>query len=264
MIVEFEMWTPFHYFMIYFPFVLTAILYYLFRSKSDQVKNNVGIALSVIMIGILIMRNVYIWVDEGALNPEVIPFQVCHFASFVFLLTALSKNKVWGTIAWCLNLPAGFVSVVFANGLVEYPTLLNIQAIAYIAGHMLIVTTGLYMFLVGSISINWKSMKKAYLWGTAGFALSVLINNWFNRLFDHTGVPSNYFYSLTPESGTPLEAMFDLGKSYTILNITFNPVYLLMLGIVGAVLVMAMYGVYHLINLVRKDWTFRTFNKLST
>jgi len=245
MIVEFEMWSPFHYFMIFFPFVLSLLLYSLVKDKSDKVKRNVGIILSIIMIAILITRNVYIWSVKGALNPEVFPFQVCHFANFMFLIVIFSKNKVWGAIAWCLNFPAGIVSVIFADGLVNnYATMINIQAIAYIAGHMLIVTTGLYMLLAGMININWKSMKKMFLYVGIGYALSVPINSWFNKLFAHTNTASNYFYSFKPESGTPLEAMFNLGKEYTILNVTFNPVYLALLAIVALVLLMAMYGIY--------------------
>lgn len=244
MIVEFKMWTVFHYFMMIFPFVLAVILYCFVKEKPVGTKKTVGLILSVIMIGILIMRNVYIWTEEGVLNPEVIPFQVCHFANFMFLIAVLSKNKVWGTIAWCLNFPAGLVSVIFADGLERYPTMINIQAIAYIAGHMLIVTAGIYLLLAGLISINWQSMKKMFLYVGCGYVFSVLVNSWFNTIFAHTEIDANYFYSFKPEAGTPLEAMFNLGGNFTVLGVTFNPVYLLLLGIVGGILLLAMYGIY--------------------
>lgn len=246
MVIEFEMWSPFHYLMMIFPFVLAIFLYYLLRDKSMQAKKNTGLILSIISILILVTRNIYICIVHGALNPEVFPFQVCHFASFVFLLAVLSKSNVWGTIAWCLNFPAGLVSVIFADGLERYPTMVNIQAMAYIAGHMLIVTIGLYFLLAGIIKINWQALKKAYLYVGIGYIASVLINSWFNILFAHTGKDSNYFYSFKPEAGTPLEDMFVLGSNYTVWNITFNPVYLLLLGIVGAVVLTAMYGIYYL------------------
>src|SRR5690554_6860387 len=246
MIVKFKMWSLFHYFMITFPFILAFLLYFLAKDKSEKDKRNVGIALSIIMIAILIMRNVYIWIKMGSLNPEVFPFQVCHFANFIFLLTALSKNRVWGTIAWCLNFPAGLVSVIFADGLENnYATMINTQAIAYIAGHMLIVTAGLYMLLTGLIEINWKSMRKMFLVVGSGYFLSVLINSWFNhQLFAHTNMTANYFYTYKPEVGTPLEMMFNLGKTYTAYGIRFNPVYLGLLALVGLIVFLAMYGIY--------------------
>jgi len=244
--VVFKMWTPFHYFMIVFPFILAVVLHLGTRNSSDRVKKNTVVILSILMIGILVMRNVYIWVNKGSLNPEVIPFQVCHFANFMFLIAVLSPNKVWGTIAWCLNFPAGLVSVIFADGLMNYPTMLNIQAIAYVAGHMLIVATGMYMLLARTIRITWKSMGQMFLLVGAGYLLSVVINNWFNKLFASTKVTANYFYTFKPEVGTPLEAMYNLGEKVTVLGITFNPVYLAVLGFVGAVLLLAMYGIYRL------------------
>jgi len=257
MIIKFEMWSPFHYFMISFSVVLSVILYYIVKNKPDKSKKDLGIILSVIMIAILVMRNVYIWVNQGALNPEVIPLQVCHFANFMFLLAVISKNKVWGTIAWCLNFPAGLVSVIFADGLLNYPTMINIQAFAYISGHMLIVTTGLYMLFVGIININWQSMKKMFLFISVSYFLSILINSWFNNLFSHTNKTANYFYTFKPESGTPLEAFYNLGENITVLNITLNPIYLLLLGIVGFIVLMAMYGMYKLKD-IRNIYSKRT------
>ena len=151
MIVEFKMWSIFHYFMIIFPFLLAVILYLGVRNKSEQVRRKVGLVLAIIMILILIVRNSYIWIEHGTFNSEVIPFQVCHFGNFIFLITALSRSTVWSTMAWCLNFPAGLVSVVFADGLVNnYTTMINTQAITYITGHMLLVTAGFYMLLAGS------------------------------------------------------------------------------------------------------------------
>lgn len=238
------MWTPLHYAMMVFPFVLAGVLHYFVRNKPFNTKRNMGLALSVLMIIILIVRNAYIWIDKGALNPEVFPFQVCHFASFVFLLAVLSKDQLWGTMGWCLNFPAGLVSVVFADGLENYSTLVHTQAIAYVLGHMLIVTTGLYLLTTGFIRISWQSLKRMYFWAGAGYFLSVFVNNLFNNLFAHTGVDSNYFYSFKPEAGTPLEAMFDMGASYTVAGITFNPVYLLLLAVVGTVVLGTMYGFF--------------------
>lgn len=246
MINKFEMWSLFHYLMIIFPFVLAIGLYYLFRNKSKHTQQLVSVILSTVMVTVFIMRAIHVTNKYGGINPEVFPFQICHFANFIFLFAALSKRKIWGSIGWVLNFPAGLVSVIFADGLVNYPTLIEVQAFAYVVGHMLIVTTGLYMLLIRQIEINHQTLKQTIGFVGVMFVSSVIINNVFNVWFKEVGVASNYFYSLTPEKGTPLEWMFNFGKNVTVLNMTFNPIYLILLAIVGLVVMLFMYGLYQL------------------
>lgn len=245
--LTFKMWTPFHYFMMIFPFILAIVLWWMVKNKPQENKYRVGLIMTIFMVAILILRNSAIWYRVGTLNPEVFPFQVCHFANIILLLAVLSKNRVWGTIGWCLNFPAGLVSVIFADGLEGYSTIISIQAFAYIAGHMLIVTAGLYLLLTGFIKIDWQSMKKMYLYVGIGYILSVPVNSLFNTIFAKTEIASNYFYSFKPEAGTPLEDMFALGSNYTALGITFNPIYLALLAVVGFIFLTAMAGLYWLI-----------------
>lgn len=242
----FQMWSPFHYFMIIFSFVFPILLFFIFKNREEKIQRRVSLGLALLMIGILIIRNVYIYVKHGELNPEVIPFQVCHFANFIFLLAIVSKNRVWSTIAWCLNFPAGLVSIVFADGLQKYETMLNIQAIAYIAGHMLIVILGLYMLLMGQLKISFKELRMSYLYVGVGFFLSILINSYFNHLFAKTEMDANYFYTYKPENGTPLESMFSIGKNIEIGLITFNPIYILLLAFLGFIVMAIMYGIARL------------------
>src|SRR5690554_1198549 len=140
--MTFDMWSNLHYFMIFFPFILVLILFYIFRNKSEKTKQLVAIILSIFMVLILIARSIYMIIDREALNPEAIPFQICHMANFMMLLASFKKRKVIGAIAWCLNFPAAFVSLVFADSLTNYSNILNIQGLAYISGHMLIVVGG--------------------------------------------------------------------------------------------------------------------------
>ena len=51
--MQFQVWTPFHYAMIVFPFVLAGVLHYIFRDKPSNSKRNMALALSVLMIIIL-------------------------------------------------------------------------------------------------------------------------------------------------------------------------------------------------------------------
>jgi Integral membrane protein (intg_mem_TP0381) len=250
---SFQMWNNTHYFMMVFPFIGAIFLALLLRKQSDKKKRMVGVVLSILMIIILGARSIFMIVKHEGLNPEAIPFQVCHFANFMILAASLSKNKTVHAIVWCLNFPAGLVSVIFANGLENYDNILNIQGIAYIAGHMLIVLVGLYLLLVGIIEINHRAMLKMF--GVIGiaFGLSVLVNNWFNHLFKQTGVMSNYFYTFKPEEGTPLENIFEMGSVWELGPISFNPVYLLLLGIVAIGLFYLMFVFYQLRSLFVKS-----------
>ncbi|GEK90025.1 Integral membrane protein (intg_mem_TP0381) [Alkalibacterium putridalgicola] len=235
---QFEMWSPFHYFMMIFPFVLAAVLYKMTQKKTFAVKRRVAIVLGIILVLILAARQIYIFNNDG-LGPEVFPFQVCHFANILLLIVAINPNlRVTAAIAWCLNVPAGLVSVVFADGLENYSNVLNTQGLAYISGHMLIVTTGLYLLLTRMIQIDWRELLKAYEVLAVLYVLSVVVNNWFVAIFDEK---SNYFYSYAPEAGTPLEDLYNLGSTIEAFGLTFNPVYLLSLAVVGAAVMFLMY-----------------------
>ena len=236
--MQFEMWSAFHYFMIIFPFVLAVVLHKVTQNKPFTVKRHVAIVMGILLIVILAVRQIYILNTDG-LGPEVFPFQVCHFANFLMLVVAVNKNfRVIGAIAWCLNLPAGLVSVIFADGLTNYSNALDIQGLAYITGHMLIVTMGLYLLLTRMIQIDRRTLLKAYKILVPLYVLSVVVNNWFVDIF---GEQSNYFYSYAPEAGTPLEDIYTLGSTITVSGLTFNPVYLIFLAIIGAVVMYLMY-----------------------
>lgn len=238
MTVKFEMWSYFHYFMIIFPFVLVIILYLYSKEKEFSIKRKIALVIGIILVIILFLRQIYIFNQEG-LNPEVFPFQVCHFANFLMLMVAINhRYRVIGAIVWCLNFPAGLVSVIFADGLKNYANILNPQALAYISGHMLIVTMGLYLLMVKMIKIKLKTLFKMYKVIGLLYLLSVLINNWFVDIFNEK---SNYFYTYTPEQGTPLETLFNLGSNINLLGITFNPIYLISLAAVGVIFMFLMF-----------------------
>lgn len=237
--MQFEMWSAFHFFMMIFPFVLGFVLYKITRDKEFTVKRKVALVMGIMLIFILASRQIYIFNRDGGLNPEIFPFQVCHFASFTLFVVAINKNhRVIGAIAWCLNFPAGLVSIIFADGLENYSNVLNIQGIAYIAGHMLIVAMGLYLLLTEMILIERRTLLKSYKILVPLYFLSVIVNNWFTKIF---GEESNYFYTYAPEWGTPLEDLYNLGSNINVLGITFNLVYLISLAIVGALGMYLMY-----------------------
>lgn len=244
--MKFEMWSLGHYLMMISPFVIAILLFFLTQGKSDKYKRLVGIILSVICVVLLILRNIEIFSISHKIEPEIIPFQICHFANFVLLFGFLFKNKVWLVIAFCFNLPFAFLSLLFANGLENYSTLYSLRAIAYIWGHILIVAVTLWAFLAGVIESDKKTFKLGMISILLMFVLSVPINNIFMKIMP--GFTSNYFYSFKPEKGTPLEIAFNLGENIKFLGMTFNPIYLIITSIFGIALYSLLYKLLQVYN----------------
>jgi uncharacterized membrane protein YwaF len=236
------MWSFFHIIFLISPFIFTAILFFFTKNKSEKTKRKIGIILSIICIVILLLRNIEIYVKSNSIQPEIIPFQICHFANFVLLLAYLMKNKTLFSVAFCFNLPFAFLSIIFANSLENYSTIINFRGFAYIFGHMLIVVITLWSLLVGFININKKTIKNAIIFIFSLFFISVPINNLFNKIMPN--YEANYFYTHLPEEGTPLELAFNWGKNVEVMGMTVNFVYLLVTALFGIAIFFAFYGLY--------------------
>ena len=84
-------------------------------------------------------RNGEIYVKSGyQFQPEIVPFQICHFANFVLLFAFALKNKTLQTVAFCFNLPFAMLSIIFADRLKIIKRFL-IGGDGLYFGHMLIV-----------------------------------------------------------------------------------------------------------------------------
>lgn len=224
--------------MIVFPFVLGVFLYKITQDKPFTVKRNVAIAMGMTLVGILATRQIHIFITDG-LGPDVFPFHVSHFANILLLIVAINPDlRVINAIAWCVNVPAGLAAVVFAGGLETYSNVLSIRGLAYVSGHMLIVATGLYLLLTKMIRIDRRALLKAYEIMVPLYLLSVIVNNWFTDIFNER---TNYFFTNDPGSAAPLEYLYNLGSEITVSGVTFNPVYILSLAIIGAVVMLLMY-----------------------
>lgn len=239
--MTFHMWSIGHYIFIISPFVLTIIFHVLFKHKSYHTKQNIGIALSIFAIIVLFLRNYEIFKNQGyAFDHEILPLQVCHFANFVLLYAFVTDSKPFFGIAALLNIPAAMLSIIFANGLENYATILNFRGGAYIIGHVMIVFIALWAYLNGFVKLDKKVLTKTLGIVFVLFILGIIVNN---IIMVTTGRASNYFYATRPQNGTPLETFFNWGKEYDIGNyFVINPIYVMMLTLVGALMITAMYG----------------------
>ncbi|WP_041058460.1 TMEM164 family acyltransferase [Jeotgalibacillus campisalis] len=248
--MTFEMWSPFHYLFIISPFLLVIGFAFLFKRCDEKTLRMTGIYLSLIGIALLIGRNIEIYFKTEQLNPEMIPLQICHLANFFLFFAFLLKNNVLFSTAFCFNLPAAFLSIVFADSLTNYSTILNWQGMAYIWGHALIVGVVLWAYFNGMIHLDFKILRRTVWVVTGMFFISIVVNNLFMKWMP--GFTSNYFYTTIPQSGTPLELLYNMGEKTTILGLQFNPIYILLLLCVGLSVVFLFYGLYLFLNKVRK------------
>src|SRR5690554_6777063 len=161
--MTFKMWSYFHIFFILSPLIFALVLYCFTKNFTYNKNRKIGLGLSIICIIILLLRNVEIYFKVDAINPEIIPFQICHFANFVLLFAFFKDNKTMFATALCFNLPCAILSIVFANSLENYATILNFRGIAYILGHMLIVGISIWALLVGFVRIKKKDIKSGLI-----------------------------------------------------------------------------------------------------
>lgn len=244
--MTFRMWSVFHFIFILSPFIFAFLVYFFTKKNSYEKNRKLGIILAVICVIILILRNLEIYLATGEINPEIIPFQICHFANFVLLFAFLKDNKVMFATAFCFNFPAAFLSIIFANSLENYQTIFTFRGMAYIFGHLLIVGVTIWALLVGFIKIKPKALKGSVLFVISLFILSIPINNLFNKLMPNHS--SNYFYTMLPEEGSPLELMYNLGKEVIFLGLKINFIYVLLTIISGIIVYFSFYFLNKVIN----------------
>ena len=229
-----------HLLFLVSPFISLFILLYFTLKTSHDTNTKIGIWLSIVAIVILFLRNLEIFITNGFIfDIELLPLQICHFANFVLLIAFLKKQQIWFNFALILNLPAAFVSILFANSLSHYDTILTFRGFAYIFGHMLLVTLPLWAYIKGFIKLDFNYLKKTFTVVFILFILSILINN---ILYLISGQYANYFYSLKPESGTPLELFFEWGHELILFDFfKINFVYLILTTFLGAAVMSLMY-----------------------
>lgn len=235
--------TWYHYLYILSPFITIAILYMLLNKKSDKIKYNVGLVIGILSLLCLTVRNVDILIRNG-FSPQAIPLQVCHFGNIVVFVALAFRNKTAAAMAWTLNLIPAFSSLVIADALANYKTVLAIRPQAYIWGHYLIIIGALYPVILSTIKFERKHFYQSLAIGTGLFVVSLVLNTVFNDLLN---MSINYFYAYN-SSGVPFQMFYNLAAPITIGSwFTINLVYVLFLVILGLTVIWLMYGASRLV-----------------
>lgn len=171
------------------------------------------------------LRNIEIFVVHNfQIQPDIIPLQVCHLATFILLAAFLYKSNTMFAIAFCFNFPLALLSIVFAGGLAIMPTLFSFKAMAYLVGHIMIVGLTIWALFSGLFQIDWKAQKQSMIIIFLSFLFMIVINQVNQRLMpDYV---SNYFFTSLPEPNTPLVWFYEWGKETVFLGLKVNWVYL--------------------------------------
>lgn len=237
--MTFTMWSFGHILFIISPIIFTVVLHYSFKNKTQEEKRKIGMILSIIAILILVARNLEIWIRKDfGFDHEIVPLQVCHFANFVLLYAFWKKSDVAFSLSFTLNLLAAFLSILFADGLENYSSILNARGFAYIFGHIIIVVIILWAFLNDFIFIKFKTWIKTVITVEIMIVLSLLINNLMYVIY---GKYSNYFYTEHPEGGTPLEWPWHWGNEFVYGTFKIHYVYIATLMIIFPLVTFILY-----------------------
>lgn len=245
--MTFKMWSAAHVLLMAAPFLLAALLWLLLRGRSTRAKYICGCVLGVLSLIVLVVRNAEMIIKDG-FDPDVIPFQVCHFGNIMVFVSLVFKNKVAALMAWCMNMPAAYGSLVFAYSLEFYDTVFVIHAQSYIWGHILIVAGALYPIVLRLIKPDLKSFFIGVGVITVFLMIpAIVLNSYFNNVM---GLYSNYFfmYSL---GGTPLDYLYNtIGSVSTYGWFRINWGYVLILYFASFA---AMLGLYFLAKLICRE-----------
>ncbi|MGM9858364.1 MAG: hypothetical protein ACI311_03845 [Bacilli bacterium] len=254
--MKFEMWSFGHILYILSPVIVMVALYFLLKNRSYKTKYIVGVVIGVLSLVVLITRNIDIFIRNGW-DPEILPLQVCHFGNIMVFIALVFRSKIATSIVWSLNLLCAFASLVYADALVGYSTILCIRAQAYIWGHLLIVVGALYAVIFKIVRIDLKSFF--YGMGVVFCLLipAIILNSYFN---DVLGYSINYFY-VYDSHGVPFEFLY-IGERAHYGWFTINWFYTLSVIIIFSGLMFGIYNIQKLFYLKDKDYvTYNIFHK---
>jgi uncharacterized membrane protein YwaF len=241
--MHFEMYTLPHYFFMISPVIITCVIIKVMTGKSFEKQHLVGKVIAVILIIFLVIRNINNFF-MGHVVSDLIPLQLCHLSAWLIIPGAIfTRNRYLSLIAITLSLPAGYISLVFAEPLVHYNSLFEVSAMCYVILHGMIVVGALYLMFIYRPKINFNDFLKSFANLVVYFFITIIINN----LFISHDVPSFYFYSAIPEPGTPLETFYNWGTNYHVFGLTINPIYNLLVISIATAIMLSIYTIYNII-----------------
>jgi uncharacterized membrane protein YwaF len=250
--MTFEMWGWKHVIFMLMPIIVFFVLHFSCKEKSEKTKQTVGIVVSAVGVLLLLLRGIETWVVKGP-NGDMIPLQVCHLATILLFVAFLTRNKTLFAMMFCFFMPAAIMAILFASALANplyYPTIINFRGLAYIMGHTLIVGPVLWAVSIKFITISFKTLLKSLLFALYMYVAALLVTNFVYNVLGFTD--ANFFYSIAPETGTPLAYFYTFGSMLNWGGFMWNPLYMIATMLFGYTVMFALYGVYSIVGLLLK------------
>ncbi len=218
--MKFEMWSMWHYIYLAIPVVMLFLLWLITRKAGDKGRYAVGIILGLINVGIIVLRNVDIYLRTG-LDLEVIPLQICHIGSLIVGFALIFRCKWLLLTGFCFNLIPAILAMVFADALANYDTILKIRPQTYIWGHIFIVVGAIYGIMAYKKEFTFKNALGSLFFIFLCLGGALVCNNLFRAWW---GWEPNYFYLYNSE-GTPLSFLYNVIPTSTYGWFSINWVY---------------------------------------
>ncbi len=227
--MTFKMYSIGHLLFFLLPIICCILLWYFLRDNKEK-QLFVGKIIGWFSLFIIASRNIYILFNAG-FSPEIIPLQVCHFGNIIIFLSLVYKNKTALVIGFLLNVPAAFISFIFADSLASYDSIFDFLSLAYIFGHLTIVAGGVYPFLFGKIHITKDEIYKAIKVVAVLGIIAYFANAYFHTIgFEHI----NYFYMYDGQ-GSPLGFIAEMFDPITIGKFNFYLPFTLSMLVLGSI-----------------------------
>lgn len=235
--MKFSLWTLSHLFYALSPFIVFTIIYYIMRNQSFKSIYIVGVIIGSITLGILVFRNIYIFIKDG-FSMDLIPLQACHLGSIAVFITLVFRNNVIGSFAWCFTVITAYFSVILPYSLAEYESIFNPLSLVYLFGHLITIVGAIYAVVFEIIVIDKKIFRSSLMLTFVYLFACIIINSLFINVFD---MFANYLF--TNASGTAIfDNMFNIKLSMSFIDI--YPIYLFSVTIAVLLLYIGFYYLY--------------------
>ncbi|MDR1355364.1 MAG: YwaF family protein [Propionibacteriaceae bacterium] len=180
-------------------------------------------------IGWVVPAFLLVAVDAETYAKNNLPLHLCSSGGIVLPITVLTRNKVLLNFAYGLYLPGAAFAILTPGVPYAHYSYLSLYFILFVLSHLIIICVPLGAIASGVWQPSIKYYPAVMGIGIAFAAIAYPIN----KLLD-----SNYLFINWPEPNTPLELFADWAGV---------PGYVLVLAAFAGVLVLGLFGLYHLI-----------------
>ncbi len=206
-------------------FIAAAIclLVYYFRKLPDEEKIKRLRLLSVITLGLEILKDIFLIV-KGNMAFSYLPLEMCGLAIFVELFYAFTGKKFFGEIMCIICMPGAFAALLFPDW-TGYPLLNFIHINSFIL-HGMLVTVPVIAVLSGMYMPKIRNIYKVYLFLIITVPVIYLINKWQG---------TNFMFLSYPSNGSPFYGIYEKWGYTT---------YMIIYALVVIVCIFIMYAIY--------------------